>query len=75
MTKFRFYGFDKKDWVWGANWDVEGALLPEYVQYGQGSFEIRGDHGIIVDRFGIVVATYKGKRFTFNAYYDHNYRK
>lgn len=79
MGKFTFYAFIKKDFVWTATWDVEASLLPEYVRYGQGSFDIRGDHGVIVDRFGTVVATYKGtnarKTFTFNAYYKAHYGK
>lgn len=78
MAKFRFYAFDKKDWIWTATWDVEPSLLPAYVNHGQGSFDIRGDHGIIVDRFGTVVATFKGtnarKTFTFNAYYKAHYQ-
>lgn len=75
MAKFRFYAFNKKEWIWGAEWNVKGSELPEYVKYGQGSFDIRGDHGIIVDGYGIVVATFDGKKFSFNPYYDHNYRK
>lgn len=79
MAKFTFYAFIKKDFVWTATWDVEGSILPAYINYGQGSFDIRGDHGIVVDRFGTVVATFKGttahKTFTFNEYYNAHYKK
>ncbi len=74
MAKFTIYCFDNRDWIRTAT--VTTNSLTKSLESGSASFEIYGNHGIIVDKFGIVVATWDKARSKpkVNAYYKHNYK-
>lgn len=77
MATFTLYCFQDRKWIYTSKVTIpKNDTLDNSVKYGGlASFEVRGNHGIIVDRFGVVVATWDKMNgpVKFNTYYGNHY--